>query len=663
MISICVPVYNGERFLEKCIQSILDQTFTDFELLIADDCSTDNSLQLLQSFISDNRVVLLSNPVNIGWVKNCNRLISMSRFQYFCIIPCDDYVPTHYISNLFQEMQKDADITNCFPYIIKVDSNYSHTGTIRQKSIIDHDLITRMTDFVLNHSDAVSFRGLIRKSSDPQLLYLNEQLDNDMMVDTFQILQNAITGKMVGVDVPYYKCYHGDNTHTKWNVTNDRISKFYLSVWMLCRKYVSTDDERRILHDAIKHRLSSKYRINEFVQPENTFDYIIMGGGIQGCCIALSLYKKGFRVAIIDKNERLMHGASANHEGKIHLGFVYSNDHTFRTADKMLIDALQFSNSIEYLIDQKVDWKRIKSKPFVYLVPTTSLLNESQLDTFFHKIQKRYEELIHTDNTLNYLGETPETLFRKVSVPYDQFQCCYETEEYAIDHEWLNNVVFHTIQRQGIRVFLGNTIRHVKKTFSHYQIETGNDVFYCEKVVNCLWEHKTLIDNCVLPYSRNDTNYRYKCGIVSDKIQSLDDERSITIVNGPFGDFVNFADYMYFSWYPYSMKAFCCSDAPPNHWSFETLVEDKDEFISMHEDRFGAIFGKTIRFIRPRIIGGVIVGRGDKDIDEKDSELHSRNEERIRDMDRNYYTVSTGKFTSAPYNAILFHDYVTEHVQ
>jgi hypothetical protein len=135
---------------------------------------------------------------------------------------------------------------------------------------------------------------------------------------------------------------------------------------------------------------------------------------------------------------------------------------------------------------------------------------------------------------------------------------------------------------------------------------------------------------------------------------------SITFVNGPFGDFVNFSnDYMYFSWYLYSMRGLYCSDMPPNNWTTDKLINDKTDFLSLHNEMFGLIFSRSFEFIEPKILGGIIVGKGDQDINEMNSPLHTRNDERI-EYQNDYYTISTGKFTSAPYNAILLQHYLTK---
>ena len=66
-VSFVVPVYNAEEFLPRCIESILNQTLSDIEIICINDCSTDNSLSILSQYEEkDNRIKVLSNPQNQG---------------------------------------------------------------------------------------------------------------------------------------------------------------------------------------------------------------------------------------------------------------------------------------------------------------------------------------------------------------------------------------------------------------------------------------------------------------------------------------------------------------------------------------------------------------------------------------------------------------------
>lgn len=94
LVSICIPTYLGARYIAAAIGSVLDQTFTDFELLIVDDNSCDNTLaEVLES--SDSRIRVLKNKINIGAQGNWNRCLDEARGKYIKLLPQDDLlVPT-----------------------------------------------------------------------------------------------------------------------------------------------------------------------------------------------------------------------------------------------------------------------------------------------------------------------------------------------------------------------------------------------------------------------------------------------------------------------------------------------------------------------------------------------------------------------------------------
>ncbi len=90
-VTVLMSVHNGEQFLHEAIDSILSQTFTDFELLAFDDCSTDQSLSILRSYAeADPRVRVTANPQNLGLTKTLNLGLSMARGTYIARMDADD---------------------------------------------------------------------------------------------------------------------------------------------------------------------------------------------------------------------------------------------------------------------------------------------------------------------------------------------------------------------------------------------------------------------------------------------------------------------------------------------------------------------------------------------------------------------------------------------
>ena len=88
-ISVLLPVYNAENFIAESIQSILDQTEPDFELLVIDDCSTDRSLEIIEGF-QDPRIILRKKKSNSGYTESLNWGIDQARGKYIARMDADD---------------------------------------------------------------------------------------------------------------------------------------------------------------------------------------------------------------------------------------------------------------------------------------------------------------------------------------------------------------------------------------------------------------------------------------------------------------------------------------------------------------------------------------------------------------------------------------------
>ena len=121
-VSVIVPNYNHERFLPKRIESILNQTFEDFELIILDDCSTDQSRQVIKRYAEkDSRIILAFNEKNSGSTfAQWNKGVSMARAEYLWIAESDDYCEPQLLEKLVPilDQQKHVGIAMVQSYIV-----------------------------------------------------------------------------------------------------------------------------------------------------------------------------------------------------------------------------------------------------------------------------------------------------------------------------------------------------------------------------------------------------------------------------------------------------------------------------------------------------------------------------------------------------------------
>lgn len=98
MVSVVVPVYNTEKFLSKCIESILKQTYKKIELVLVDDYSTDSSGEICKQYANlDKRVKYIRQNKNGGVCKARNTGIKSSVGRYICFIDADDFIVENFI--------------------------------------------------------------------------------------------------------------------------------------------------------------------------------------------------------------------------------------------------------------------------------------------------------------------------------------------------------------------------------------------------------------------------------------------------------------------------------------------------------------------------------------------------------------------------------------
>ncbi|HFU3803951.1 TPA: glycosyltransferase family 2 protein [Streptococcus suis] len=114
-VSIIVPVFNTEKYISECITSILSQSLSDIELILVDDCSTDNSLSILREFEQiDTRVTVVESPKNTDVGEARNKGIDVARGHFISFVDSDDFVKEDMYEKLYLQAIKDrADLVLC----------------------------------------------------------------------------------------------------------------------------------------------------------------------------------------------------------------------------------------------------------------------------------------------------------------------------------------------------------------------------------------------------------------------------------------------------------------------------------------------------------------------------------------------------------------------
>ena len=124
LISVIVPIYNAEAYLSRCVDSILGQTFSDFELILVDDGSTDKSGAICDYYVSKDERVKVIHQHNSGVSAARNAGLEASKSRYVTFVDSDDYILDCFLSSLYSAITKRANIDMAYcGYIIQKNGN------------------------------------------------------------------------------------------------------------------------------------------------------------------------------------------------------------------------------------------------------------------------------------------------------------------------------------------------------------------------------------------------------------------------------------------------------------------------------------------------------------------------------------------------------------
>ncbi|MBU1137358.1 MAG: glycosyltransferase [Proteobacteria bacterium] len=167
LLTIGMPVYNGANFIDNAIESILCQSFTDFELIICDNASSDGTPAICRKFTErDNRVQYLSNQENIGAAANFNRVFHAGKGKYFKWAAHDDELGPEYLKKCVELLEKNNDTVLCHSQVNVINE----TGkVIRHDSINPYPLASdsapeRFNALIRTDLDIYEVFGVIRRN-------------------------------------------------------------------------------------------------------------------------------------------------------------------------------------------------------------------------------------------------------------------------------------------------------------------------------------------------------------------------------------------------------------------------------------------------------------------------------------------------------------------
>jgi glycosyltransferase involved in cell wall biosynthesis len=166
-ISIGLPVFNGENYIRDAIDSVLAQTYSDWELIISDNGSTDSTQAICQAYADqDARILYIRQPVNIGASRNFNHTVECSSGKYFKWLAHDDLISADFLEKTVVVMDQDEEVVLCSTHTMVVDEFGKHIDKFDIKMETDsHIEWQRYHDLLLVWHNCLDIFGLIRSDT------------------------------------------------------------------------------------------------------------------------------------------------------------------------------------------------------------------------------------------------------------------------------------------------------------------------------------------------------------------------------------------------------------------------------------------------------------------------------------------------------------------
>ncbi len=399
----------------------------------------------------------------------------------------------------------------------------------------------------------------------------------------------------------------------------------------------------------------------------------VLGGGLQGCCIALALAERGLKVTLFDRNDALLSRTAVANEGKIHLGYMYAGDATLSTAKTMMTGAFAFAPFFERHLGRPAQFLAV-SDPATYVVHRDSQHSVQAVSAYLSTVHALIVEYAQTRGGAYFGKKLPAALrpwsAAEIDAEFDSAiaLAAFGSPEVAIDPVDLAGHLRQAVAAQPkIEIQCNrNVVAAEQEDRAILVVSDGpqgrsRDRF--DHVVNALWDGRLALNETAGLQTNRPWLHRLKYGVSFRLPDNMRAPPSATFISGPFGEVVSYADRLtYLTWYPACMQAVSTAVTPPDWPNYppEPLRSRVlAETLRALSDIMPSLRGLDADSLpEARVKGGVIVAWGETDIYDPHSELHRRYEIGVTSSGR-FHSVDPGKLTMAPYFAELCAERIT----
>lgn len=248
-VSVCIPTYNYAKFLPEAIESVLGQTFNDFELLVIDDCSRDNTVEVVNSYVvNDSRLKFIVNSENVGMVGNWNKCLNEARGEYIKFVFADDLLTSpETLEKMVGVLDRNQTVSivsaarkliDSNSETIKIESRFKESSIVSGYGVINRCL--REQKNLIGEPSAVMFRK--RDSQRGFSLELKQIVDLEMW---FHLLEK---GSFAFVDEPLvaFRLHCGQQTKKNEKSISNAKENFYVYDKYISENYIRISKLQKI---------------------------------------------------------------------------------------------------------------------------------------------------------------------------------------------------------------------------------------------------------------------------------------------------------------------------------------------------------------------------------------------------------------------------------
>jgi len=177
LISVIIPSYNGEKYISETIQSVIDQTYKNLEIIIVDDSSTDNTVQIIASF-TDPRIKFYQNETNLGIAGNTNKALSLSKGEFIMVQDHDDISSPYRAEGMLKVLLENPELTGCSSNVYDIKKSINKKELAKKTDLSEPNIMINNSGLVIRYifdtiifHPTIMYRSSILKSLDtPYLL-------------------------------------------------------------------------------------------------------------------------------------------------------------------------------------------------------------------------------------------------------------------------------------------------------------------------------------------------------------------------------------------------------------------------------------------------------------------------------------------------------------